>query len=1459
MAKKHEKKAKRTDVKQFLSDIKGGHNLKTFSQQLGPNRFKTTKGRLELQQMITPRAGEPYIKAESASQQILQDLVRFQNKSEKNLNRKLEHATRNALMQTFKHLGVADVQDIMINEGLTDVGAGHFVQKLVDMSRKYERPSLLKNIRKQVGMIGDIDFDNMTTKYSFSAESVNEITGGKYRKYGSDVHATLEELIGKKFGKKFEVAKGFKVIERAGAPLVEIGIRKGKDKFSRIHIPLTSRVPISDLNYNVFGMLDTVDNQKAGRSAVTFGEHIINKLVADNGLLDQWDANKFHFRLKGNENLKVMRKMYGDLFPHAAPASPESGMQQVWEQRFKTAVNIQLPEDIDPKEVPGFLEDQAKRKGLYFGPKGDIIRAKGKQFVQMQRGQDLSKLVPFGGTMFWGRKPLSFMRPELYMTKESVSMARQFERERGIKPLTTSAAAKHMPKARNLTLPMMYVPKSYTLPVREGEMAITEEVVEMLATQKERRFHILERPHAVPIAKQIEEARRTGKPVRLPPGATLGMGYESRLLKQASGVVTYGGASTDLDAIISATLGDDITDVVKSVRKAKDSEYLEVVVERTLRGHSAVKLFGDVKDVARPQSRAALADLIARGTQAGVRPEGFMDIGLLLKDPRLRRKQMTTGLRQVLGQMGKTGDFVEDPLRYLADVEGQQYGVERRLLSLTRKHGVTGAALGAVFGTYADEMSEGAAAIKEIGFTAAEQKMIRKHPFAYGEATVTPGGSLDAPEIVRGGFEPRAMWKAGFGGQVGESVAGLVGERRQLQAAGAVGELRKAMLAVEGADELSRVLTGQQMAAAKPVTSGLLMQGGMASIWSQEGMLLKFTEEQRKAYGLAPTMYLPSITEVQSMGTYAGERGSRKALTTLARYERALTAIYTKEPAKNVAAAMGELKVELSEQYARAVAGKDKLAGTVYARVQSQAEGLIGPLPSSEAGRYIEREVEVRASRDLMEKMWADSTDHRFVKSQRAAFLRGDAVEGLAWRHPQTGRIGALPVRFKYDSMLDDLGHQLEASESVMKVLMGDYDGDNITITTVMNKRERETVRKILKNNVVADTLESSMADDALFRGAKRAGGALAAPYSEAAEKVKQLVGSEIGALDISFEKLYKGAVATGDPRVIAGAAKLYQYVPQEIISAKHLSPEAAAAMVGTSREVSAAVEGVMGGSTLARANAIREVIGQRFDIEKLAKGGLNVADVITESLMGLEKPSVKAQEIEAFMRMGTKGAGEALILASDPMKVLKTAEEAAGSMYRHGMPDPVLALKKGSTGFSGVETLTANMKTMAKNQFAGMGKGTAMVAAATAMAGALFYLGAKSREETPFGGYNIMAPPPRPAPTPASQMEIPDLNFQAKPKYIQPESIQGGQLKTGQIESPQGIQQTPRAMVDRNTTPMSNVIRIRGKESANVDYNEISKKIIERMKMPSNVSVNINDNSRAITSEMIDRLIEGS
>lgn len=1459
--------------KQRLTEAKSVYNFNGFTtvrDSLDPYTFSSRQGRAGLQQMANPRSSAPFLNGTTVSNQILQDLIKVKNKGDANLHLKLEHATRNALMQTFKHLGVADIQELMQQQGLSEIGTGAFVQNLEHLSKKMGRTALMRNVRSEIGKIDDLDVKRLTTKYSFAPEDALDVTNiSKHKGYATELHGRISELVGKRFPGKFEVGAGFGIKEIAGVPVMEFGIRKaaGADQLRRtMQIPLTSGVPISDLTYNVFGMVDTIERQGSKGRALSFGEFIVEKLVNENGLLAKWDTGKHHFKISGKENLKEMRKMYGGYFPQAMPAGPETGISGVWKKMRSSRVNIELPKDIAPEGIPAWIEQQAARKDIYYSPKGEIIRTKGgRQFYPFQRGVDLTKLVPFGEETRWARKPLHIIRPEASLTSEAVQSARMFEKSRGIRRTVTSAAAKHMADIRDLNIPMLYMPDMMDLGVREGEIPVSNTITEMLNTQSTRKYRILESSGILPLAPEIVEAQATGKPVRLAAGARLGMGRELLKTTTAAGEVIFGSKTSDLDELISQTVGDDITDTIRSVRKAPGTDYVEVEIQRQTRGDVARKVFGEggVKSVLRPKESSILAKYAQKVAGTGIKPEAFNNYEALFKDPRARKYQMTTGLRHILGQAGINNSFTDDPLQYLADVQGQAYGVERKLLSLARKHGLTGTEFGMVFGTYSREISEGAGAIKSggIGFSAEELGYIKKNPFAFGIAQVVPGGELGAHEMVQGSFETRAIWKAGLGGPTGEGVAEIVGQRRLGKSYGAVTELRKAMLSVAGDDQLSRMLTEQQFAGAQELDPSLLMKTSDKTIWSQEGTLLKFSKEQQKTYGLKPHMYLPSITEVTGMGTRAGEAGEREALSTLKRYSEVLSAIITKQPAKEVTAAMGQLNIELSTEYARAVAGKAKTPGFVYSRVQSQATGFIGPFPSAEAGRWIEREAEVRASRNIMEKMWADSTDKTFVKSQREAFLRGEAVEGLVARHPITGKTGAFPIRLRYDSKLDELGHQLEASESVMKVLRGDYDGDNVIVTTAMNKREQETARKMLKHKALTATFDDFAKSEAIFRGAKRAATTSVAEFSQLGEKLKQTVTSEIGLLDVAFEDIYKGAVASGDKRIIAGAAQLYEQVPQEIISAKHMTPAEARAMIGQSQRIMGAIsgardaEGIIGG-----AEQISKAVGKRFDLSKLAEQGIDVKEIVTRSLMGRQETAAKVEDLEAFMHIGRKGPtnAAALALASDPMRVLRTADAAGGSMHAAMMPDPILSMKKGGTGFSATETLTANVKTMMKGQFAGMGKGTAMVAAATTLAGGLFYLGAKSREDTPFGGYNVMAPPPRPQQGSAGEMVIPDLNFQAKPKYIHPESIQGGQLKAGQVGSPQAMQHTPKAMVDQNTTPMSSVVRIRGRESANVDYNEISQKIMERMKMPSNVNVNINDNSRTITSEMIDRLIEG-
>ena len=270
--------------------------------------------------------------------------------------------------------------------------------------------------------------------------------------------------------------------------------------------------------------------------------------------------------------------------------------------------------------------------------------------------------------------------------------------------------------------------------------------------------------------------------------------------------------------------------------------------------------------------------------------------------------------------------------------------------------------------------------------------------------------------------------------------------------------------------------------------------------------------------------------------------------------------------------------------------------------------------------------------------------------------------------------------------------------------------------------------------------------------------------------------------------------------------------------------------------------------------------IAGTFDIERLeAKGGplsRPIERILTESLAGLKEEDVA----ENFLNLGKKGAYSAktIALAEDPIEMMRQIRQT--EMHAWMLPDSTITetmLRRPKTD-SGVEALISNVKTKMRSMRGGPGMSAGLIAAATAMAGGLFYLAAKSREDTPFGGYNMLAMPEgRPIAAPSgTELLVPEMNFQAKPRFVTPDQIQG---RTGMPDAPNPIQQTPRGMISQDSSPMSNVIKIRGRDSANSDYNDITRKIVESMKIPSSVNVNINDNSKQITSEMVDRLLEGA
>jgi len=1394
------------------------------------------------------------------------------------LHRQMEYGTRLALSSTFKELSPKEISALIVSRGLLDPTTA--MSELQALSIETQKPSLMANLSKQFGLIGKRNISNMSTKYSFSDVTPSPLRGERYHKRAGVLHQKLSQAItGQATG--FNVAEDFRVRNVAGAPVVELDIMKGGKKIP-LTLPLTGRMPLNNANYFVYGLFDPIKNQARGGKPLTFADHIINELVEKGGLLDKWDNGKFHFGNTGQQSLNKLRGLYSGYFPNVMPAPKGTGMRAAWEAKYASAVNIEIAQGSTAEQTMGTA---IKKRGYFAGTKQEVVSvdaAKGMramQAIQVHKGVDVSKWVPFGsgdsGVMNWSRKPLNMMRNELYMTESAIGEAQRYQAQRGVRSLVTSQGAIDMADKRNLSAAVLYTPKG-AMPSRfgEGEAMARSTITDILELEQERHFKISAAPGSIPIAEQILEAERTGKRVSLPKGASLGMGFQTLREVTAKGVTTY--ASDDMGALVSSTgLGGDVTEEIISAKHTADSDYLHVVTRRMIRGHSGVKVFEDLKhtlmsrgveEFEREAYEIGLDKKVTNMMLNKYNTDIIVEGDILFKDLRLRRTQMTSGLRHVMAAAGIDDKFVSDPL-YVEKMSGK-HGVEKELLKVARgqvKKGTIGAAgFGAVFGTYFKELggykkSEMAMdVIEDIGFSAKEQAWIRgSKGAALGIAGMTPGGGELATDIGRGTFEQRAIWKMMAEGEYTSELGGIMAGRRRLETGGAISEVERAVMTMAGD---TSVLTEQQIAGSRKIGTGILAKGVAGNIFAQEGMTVQIPEKYRSAIQGGEHLYLPSHLELKSMSPYVSEAtGERMAGTTLSQYEKFLKMMDEGAEVEDVKRQARQLNITLSEQYADLAAGKHKLTGTARVQVQKLYQG-IGPQPLGNM-------FTVETSMDLMDKMWDDmrlaGADKGFLKEQRAAFEAGEEVMGMAWRHPQVSKFSAIPVKMRLGQDLGGVGHHLRADETMMKELFrGDFDADRLGLASVMNKREEDSLRRMIGDSNFQAEISAYRNDYSLVQAAKRGGAKIDAleHFDVMAQKTKQMLANEIGGVDYAYSQILKGAIATGKRELIDDAALLYDFVPQELISAKHLTAAEAENLTGISEKLLGAVTDISKGYQGRKADALQTIIGRsiasRFDVDLLESSVLSrpLETVLTESLAGLKEKDIA----EDFMNLAKKGAYDAntIALAEDPRKMMSMIRES--EMYSSMVPDSTITesmLRRPRTD-SATESLISNVKTKMRSMRGGPGMSAGLIAGATAVAGAMFYLAA--RESTPFGGYNMMAAPEgRPIAAPSgTELLVPEMNFQAKPRFVTPDQVQG---RTGMPEAPNPIQQTPRGMLNQNQTPMSNVIKIRGRDSANSDYNDITKKIVESMKIPSSVNVNVNDNSKQITSEMIDRLLEGA
>ena len=1365
---------------------------------------------------------------------VTQDVLKLAKQARNKVGHKgqfekeLEYHANVALRRAFKGMSSGAVAEQM--QTLKGDTASGTLTNLLKLAREQQKPSITNHVR---GKLKQMQGQRITGTSIRDVEGLLEKVGvgeparitpsTAYRKKADAWAKTLRNsLKGSGLGFQDYATKSV-----GGADVAEFFFKGGQS----IHIPLSSRVPISNLNYDVFGLYKGI-----GSDPLSFSDVLIDKIAKGDIDLTNDSAR----------SLSRSVEKLGGLFPRAAPALAGTGIENFYEIMRSKLVNVQIPGG-KKTEVMSNVNELLKKGYSLSGGTGPMVNIGDKvsDMVQMSYGFDIKNYMAFGNQFDIGRGLSKWVRPELSFTES----ATKYMGGRRIKGMTTGRAEAALSGRRSIDLVTLYGrEKAFSkLDVAgEGEALVSKRLfrkgvfdVEQFKTHK-----ISVAKDADILAPEVAEFLRTGKPTAFKSGATIGLGFDNL---------------SEVKALSSGIGSEEIV----GVKYAKDQEKINIITRRLVKGQSGVKVFDGLKHTLMESDIASAANRLWRKDGSDLIKTLGVDAivagDIVVKNPATRSTQMTSALAHMLRQSGANETYIDDIVKgHMKKVgqSAQDSDVARNLFSIAKQNKLGRQDLGLIFGSYAGEsLAKTQANVQGALGRKLSMKEIREiHKGRFlGITSVVAGGSELFGDISTGTVEPRTSWMLGSMGPEGQAMGEMIESRRLTQTVGARTEVEKAFASMLGT---KGVFTPQQLAGARAVAPGYLDPDALQSIFHQEGTMMKFTTAQMAQYGEAlggqQHMYLPSAERVPGMGTYRQPTGEAGAASLLKHYKSLLTQVTEgKVSPKDITKTMGELQAELQAQHIAPFAGKGQpLIGAVRGQVQTDVAtgfrtNLLERISADESSKLTgkSRQFAQGISKAAAEEMFAGMTRQgaspEYIKAQREALQAGRGVPGMIWRHPQIGKYSTLPAMY-YMHEGATTGFTVQKGTIEMGLSM-DVDADRLGGMFVMNKREEESMRKAMANNKFIGEFENYKARTESMKSSLIKT-AIPGKFSQVATVQKAMLGGEIGGATYVMENLYKGAiyegVRTGDKQLIESMSFLSEYVPQELISAKHLSPAEAEALVDVSGKMLKAGE----------AKVITGIIAKRFDLPEFQKAtGINIRETISRAYTGYEQamldPAFEAPETMASFARGKRGARQAVMGLEE---FTETLTKKKGTMFGGMLPDPVLAIKRGSTGFSGTETLTSNMKTMTKSQFAGMGKGTAMVAAASTVAGALFYLAAKSREETPFGGYNVMA-------------QQPVQDFQAKPRYVSPDTIQGAQPKDGQIGSPQAIQHTPRAMVDQNTTPMSSVIKIRGTESANVDYNEIAKKITERMKLPSNVNVNINDNSRTITAEMIDRLIEGA
>lgn len=1374
------------------------------------------------------------LKLSSEAQKTTKDKLRFE--------KQLQHNATLSLRRAFQGMSSGALAEQVDMLGFGGDDPGKALTNLLNLAREQNKPSITNFMKGTLQEVKRTGFnlapissvEDVLMKRSIDVKQIDP----------KKAYLNKADAWAKKLKSAGRISTGSKPLFKkvGGADVAEFTLKGGKS----IYIPLAARVPISQTNYDIFGMY-----KGFGDNPIRLGDDLVDQI-------SKGDINL------SNDSLKSLTRSiekFGGRFPRSAPALAGTGIDKLHEVMRSRLVNVQV-KGGRKESVMSTVKDMLKEGYHLSGGTGPLVKIGDtvSDMVEMSYGFDIKNYMAFGNQFDVSRGLSKWVRPELGFTQEAVNTMRS----RGIKGAPISEkAAKVKSAARRIDLAVIYGREREFTRTRgaaaiggAGEAFASRELFQKGVFNLEQiRMHEISASKLDYLSPEVVEAIKDMKTTRLSPGSTIGYGFQ------------------DLQEVKALT-GDIGTEEIIGYknRYSRDQEKLTVVTRRLIKGKSGVKVFDGLKHTLIESDVASIANKLWRKDGSDLVKRIGADVvvagDVILKNPAARSEQMTSGLGLLLRSSGmsevEVDDMIKGHMGKVAKSTKDSY-VARNVLKLARTSGLGAEDVGLLFGSYAgDTLAQTRESVQRVfgrsAISKAELRAIHRGRFV-GVTGVVAGGSELFGDISTGTFEARGVMPMQALGKRGQAMSSMIKARRGVSTLATRTELGKALATLSTKKGAMDLFTGQQIKAAREITPEFLLGDRLDSIFHQEGTMVKVPKQYRKTLGVE-RMYLPSTQAVKGMGTYRDIMGVPKESELLKRYTGLFGQMLEGAPEEKIAASMTSLQEQLKREYVTPVSGKSQpLFGTVRAQVQTDiASGFRGKLMQM-ARRDLQGKslmyaqgISPAAAEEMFAGMRRIGASPEYVAELSERLYSGKGVPGMMWRHPQIGKFSTMPSMF-YIHKGATTGFTMQAG-TFETGLSADVDADRLAGAFVRNKAEEQSMIRTMRDTELIGQYEEYKAQSKSYKTAlKRSAFGKASAYSQVGTIAKEALGQEIGGVTHVMGKLYRGALHSGDEKLIGAMSFLAEYVPQELISAKHLSATEAEALTGISERMFSAKSPA----------AMNRILRERFDFAKFEKQTkISIDETISRAFTSYNKATatdtafLQAEAIEAFGRgKGAKVLGEAGIVNVDDFVEALQAKE--GTIYEKVLADPITAIKKGTSGWSGTETLTSNVKTMMRGELPKVGKSHAMIAGAAAFAGAMFYLGSKSRENTPFGGYDIMDAPAPIQTGGGSNLVVPDVDFQARPRFVTPESMGVSGLKTGMPEGPRGIQHAPRAPIDEAMQPMSSMIRISGKERGQSDYSEISKKIVESMKMPSSVNVNINDNSRQITSEIIDRLMEKS